>query len=144
MLHHVDNVREIFRNSQEVADISPESLSSDRNVRYFLSLERRVSWFFYWIPKVQKLESQVERCKKCADIVRTFKKIWKLFLSGASQSAPSGHDPQNTVSLSKNRPFHDREPSGSCVSSRIQRKSPKIGPRWIGRLPRVSPGLAPG
>ena len=133
MLHHVDNVREIFRNSQEVADISPESLSSDRNVRYFLSLERRVSWFFYWIPKVQKLESQVERCKKCADIVRTFKKIWKLFLSGASQSAPSGHDPQkyrlliekstisskktlrlsrfikNSTKITKNRPEMDME-----------------------------------
>ena len=85
MLHHVDNVREIFRNSQEVADISPESLSSDRNVRYFLSLERRVSWFFYWIPKVQKLESKLEKTwkqperqrrsmKKCANAERVSRK----------------------------------------------------------------------
>ena len=65
-----------------------------------------------------------------------------FFLSGASQNTPSGHDPQNIVSLLQDTQIHERKPSDYCVSSRNQRKSPKIDPMLLRILPRVSPGLA--
>ena len=48
--------------------------------------------------------------------VRTFGIVF-FFLTGASQNAPSGHDPYNFVSSLENLPFHERNASDYGVSS---------------------------
>ena len=106
-----------MRNDSEIPKFAKCTLQNHQNVDEYM----QICWDC----------SGAKECTSC-------KNIWNplFLLSGTSQNAPSGHDPQNTVSLSENLLFHQRKPSDVCVSSTIQRKSPKIGPRWSGRLPR--------
>ena len=59
-----------------------------------------------------------------------------FFLSGASQNGPTGHGPKNTVSNRKIYHFN-REKLPTSSFRRIQRKSARIGPRWLVRFPKV-------
>ena len=78
--------------------------------------------------------SGLKVCKSC-------KYIWfSLFFSPAApRRLQTTHRPETPVSLLENRPFYKCMSSYLHLKSTEPAKSAKIGPRWLGKLPKVDP-----